>query len=128
MTSVKKELEELRARIEELEGKPAKPRATFEPIHHIDRVGLPASVMREFAAAAPDSLVRDIVNDHRGAPEGPTSIVRRARAEQDVERGTGWTKPAPLKPPPGVSILDRVMDAQDALDRADRERRLKGEG
>jgi hypothetical protein len=124
----KKEIEELRRRIEELEGTAErKPRAAFQPINAIDRVGLPPSVMREFAAATPDRLVRQIVNDHLGAPEGPTSIIRSDRAgEPDVERGSGWTKPAPLTPPPGCEILDKVMDVQDQLDRAELKKKLEG--
>jgi hypothetical protein len=43
--------------------------------------------------------------------------------------GTGWAREVELSPPPGVAACDRLMDAQDAKDRAaliERERRLKG--
>jgi len=42
--------------------------------------------------------------------------------------GTGWQTPTPLSPPPGVAQADRLMDAQDARDRAElieREARLQ---
>jgi len=42
--------------------------------------------------------------------------------------GTGWAHETPLGPPPGVAQADRLMDAQDAKDRAElieREARFK---
>ena len=42
-----------------------------------------------------------------------------ARAPEPV-RGTGWSEPAPLAPPPGVALCDAMMDAADARDRAAR--------
>jgi hypothetical protein len=43
-------------------------------------------------------------------PQSPIAGVPRA----------GWVDPPKLVPPPGIDILDRLMDHQDALDRAER--------
>jgi hypothetical protein len=34
--------------------------------------------------------------------------------------GTGWAHEIPLGPPPGVAVCDRLMDARDAGDKAER--------
>jgi hypothetical protein len=33
----------------------------------------------------------------------------------------GWVEPRPLEPPPGIKIIDAMMDQQDKKDRAERE-------
>ena len=35
-----------------------------------------------------------------------------------AQNRSGWRDPGPLGPPPGVAIADRLMDVQDARDRA----------
>ena len=61
--------------------------------------------------AVPDNLMRDIVRDNRRAnasqPSTPTPL-----------RGNGWVDAPKISQPPGVAILDKIMDAQDAVDRA----------
>jgi hypothetical protein len=34
-------------------------------------------------------------------------------------RGTGWVEPRPLEAPPGIEHVDRLVDAQDRIDRAE---------
>jgi len=41
------------------------------------------------------------------------------QAQTTPVRGTGWSDPTPLGPLPGVSLCDRLMDAQDRKDRAE---------
>ena len=36
----------------------------------------------------------------------------------------GWITPAPLESPPGVKIIDQMMDVQDALDKRDLAKKL----
>jgi hypothetical protein len=71
--------------------------------------------------AVPDSLMRDIVRDNRRAnasqPTTPTPL-----------RGNGWVDAPKLSQPPGVALLDRIMDAQDAIDRAERVKQFGGGG
>jgi hypothetical protein len=52
----------------------------------------------------------------QGRDVGP---VKPQSAVGSVPRG-GWVDPPKLVPPPGIDILDRLMDHQDALDRAER--------
>jgi hypothetical protein len=42
--------------------------------------------------------------------------------------GTGWRDEVKIKPPPGIDYCDRLMDRQDALDRAELAKRLAGAG
>jgi hypothetical protein len=62
--------------------------------------------------AVPDNLMRDIVADNRRAsasgPSTPTPL-----------RGNGWVDAPKISQPPGVALLDKIMDAQDAIDRAE---------
>jgi len=72
---------------------------------------------RDLAAAVPDKAVKDLVNDFRRGPPP---------AGEEVQRGTGWTEPPKVDQwkPPGLEHMDRMMDAQDAIDRAARAREL----
>ena len=115
------ELAALKARVAELERakptEPLKPNPDYvppSPFRLLDRVSMPASVMREIAAAMPDAMVRDIFRDAR-TPEtlAPLSTDVRPRPA-----ATGWE--APLSPPAGISLIDRQLDVQDQRDRAER--------
>ena len=117
---LKAQISALQQRMEELERK-AKPPEPFvsdyvppSPFRLLDRVSMPASVMREIAAAMPDAMVRDIFRDAR-TPEtlAPLSTDVRPRPA-----ATGWE--APLSPPAGISLIDRQLDVQDQRDRAER--------
>ena len=70
--------------------------------------------------AVSDQLMRDIVNDQWRGVSAPASMATTPGARPEPPRGgTGWIDPAPLGPPPRVAIMDRMMDAQDARDRAE---------
>jgi hypothetical protein len=68
---------------------------------------------------------------HSAAPA--SSVVRVVDAPRTVTVGdppvkpSGWVDPLPLKPPPGVNLADRIVDAQDQKDRVEAafRRRLK---
>jgi hypothetical protein len=66
--------------------------------------------------ACPTSLMQDIVNDLRGGPARPSSIIPDNRSAP-VERGSGGGD-RPLTPPPGIEHVDAIADAF-----AERERR-----
>jgi hypothetical protein len=76
-------------------------------------------VQRAMLEATPDRLMADIVNDQRRGVTPPSSMAAAPNARAEPRKGTGWVDSAPLKPPPGVDILDRMMDAQDAKDRSE---------
>jgi hypothetical protein len=73
--------------------------------------------------ARPTSAVRDIVAKGTIKPPsadgttGTISAVHRSSGLPGTQNG--WVEPRPIGPPPGVAAADRLMDAQDARDRAD---------
>ena len=82
----------------------------------------------EMARAVGDADVRGIVNDFRRGPPERSSIA----AERESKPRPGAVGVAqPLGPPPGVGLIDKLMDLQDRIDRAERARvlaRAKGGG
>jgi hypothetical protein len=73
---------------------------------------------REAAAAVPTSVVRDLVADFRVAPgdRGRSPIAHEAG---EARPSAAVRVPHP-EDPPGWGIIARMMDHQDAQDRADR--------
>ena len=124
------EIAALRARIEQLE-RAAKPPAepdlkNFQRYDPTARMTMPASVLREMAAAVPDNFVRDIAMRDGRAPTGPSSqgVIPSSQQVSNVRLGggTGWQAPIPLGPSPHQRYVDAQLDAQDARDRAERRR------
>jgi hypothetical protein len=70
--------------------------------------------------AVPDNLMASIVADQRRGVAAPSSLASNPNAPQPEPRpkGSGWQDAAPLAPPPGIDILDRMMDQQDRRDKA----------
>jgi hypothetical protein len=71
--------------------------------------------------AVPDKLMREIVSDSRRGVAAPSSLASKPDAPppEPRPRGTGWRDLEPLTPPPGVAIMDAMMDVQDVKDRAE---------
>jgi hypothetical protein len=86
------------------------------------RRGLSVTQLR-MLRATPDRLMADLAADARRS-RAPSSIIpAKPNAEARPPVGSnGWAAERPLQPPAGVAIADRLMDAQDALDRRQRER------
>jgi len=79
----------------------------------------------EMARATPTNVVRDVVRDLRNGPAQRSSGMGEepAKARQGavaVER--------PLRPPPGLSLVDQLCDLQDRIDREERARQLAKAG
>ena len=89
---------------------------------------------RDMARAVDDKLMRDLVNDFRNyspvpRPEGPAATVRVTSAgavasgdDGAKHRGSGWTEPPSIDSwrAPGLEIMNRLVDEQDAIDKAKR--------
>jgi hypothetical protein len=122
-TEVEAELAALKARVAELEqARPPKidikrleadwPR----PPNPIDRLAMPASVLREMAAAVPDQMVREIARDR--AAIAPSSMTAQPNAipKPDpapmVQNKTGYREAVPLAPPPGQELIAGMCDAE----------------
>jgi hypothetical protein len=92
----------------------------------IAATGMPESAVRDLAAAVPDRLMADLRGDAlKPNPVTGTSQSQLTPEGRRVEiRGTGWQPERKLESVPGLSIMDRMMDAQDRQDRRDLEMRL----
>ena len=122
------ELEDLKKRVAELE-KAAKPPEPFKsdwrgPIDRTEGMSMPKSAMLEMIRAVPESVMQGIRDDARKPnpiTEASSSTVRSTPSvqSQPQQRGTGWRDEIPLSSPPGVEIADRLVDAQDRIDRAE---------
>jgi len=123
----------LEAEVAVLKGKIDPPKSTFVPMSdaewidkmHQMREGranswMPPSAVREMVAAEPRGFMKGVVGDSR-APQSPSTLPssqQRADVRPVAGDGSGWVAPTPLGPPPGVAQADRLMDVQDAKDRA----------
>jgi hypothetical protein len=76
-----------------------------------------------FEAAAPRSVCQDIAA--RGGIPGPSTAgaggtISAVRGPSGVYPNTGgWRPETPFGPQPGINHVDRLVDAQDAKDRAE---------
>jgi hypothetical protein len=99
--------------------------------------------VRRSLRACPNDLMRQIVADNRGDfPRSGSMIPNKPSAGKVIPEGagrvvggpdvpvastgTGWAESPQVNDwkPPGLSIMDRMMDQQDAIDRAARLREL----
>ena len=122
LDELKAENAALRERIEKFEeaAKPAEPSAPWPRFQFDPTAGASMSpaAMREMMNAVPDRLMSELAADSR--KPNPVTGFRQPQSPSQV-RGTGWRDEIKLEPPPGISILDKLMDAQDKIDRVDRE-------
>jgi hypothetical protein len=122
------ELEALKKRVEELENalKPPEPfvpgpRFQFDPT---DGMSMPKSAMKAMIEAIPASVMREIAGDARRpnpvteASSSPLTTTPAPQA-QPVQRGSGWRDAVPLTTPPGIDHVDRLVDTQDRIDKAE---------
>ena len=129
LTELKAAQAQMAARIAELERAAKPPPApdpkNFQRYDPTANFGMPAETVREMARAVPDSMMRDIAMRDGRAPTGPSAqgVVPSSQPLSNVRTGgggsSGWREPTPLGPPPGVAILDQIMDHEDAKDRAE---------
>jgi hypothetical protein len=66
----------------------------------------------------PEARAKAYYETRRTAGEDVGPVVPQS-AVGSVPRG-GWVDPPKLSPPPGIDILDRLLDHADRLDRAER--------
>jgi len=126
MTKEMTEIEELKKRVAELE-KAAKPAEPFVPVPRYqfdptEGMSMPRSAIQAMIDAVPDRLMRDLRAD--ALKPNPVTGSAPQPQQQQVKRGTGWVDQRPLEPPPGIEHCDRLVDAQDRIDRADLALRL----
>jgi hypothetical protein len=86
------------------------------------------SILSAMEAACPTEVLKDLVR-RGGIPEPSTAgaggTVSAVRINPGLPGTTsGWRLPAPIGPPPGVSICDAMMDAQDRRERVELAERI----
>jgi hypothetical protein len=60
-------------------------------------------------------MVREIATD-RAATRPVSAVEDDTPQRPKVVNKTGWVQPAPISPPPGIALADRIMDAADERD------------
>jgi hypothetical protein len=55
-----------------------------------------------------------------GAAPAFTADDLMKKADEPEVKPSGWVEPLPLRPPPGVALADKIVDAQDKKDRLER--------
>jgi hypothetical protein len=128
MTDSENELAALQARVAELEAraKPPKP-FTPEPYQRFDPtagMSMPRSAMEAMVNAVDDRTMRDLAA--HGTIPGPSAAGAGSTISSHSDpglpgshRGNGWRPETPFGPQPGINHVDRLVDAQDAKDRAE---------
>jgi hypothetical protein len=112
IAALERELAKQKEELARLRGEPHKSVGeVWQKIDWTAGMGMPPSAVRAMVDAVPDRLVREIAGDaHNQSKLTPLEPAK--------PKGTGWSEPSPLKPPSGIEHCDRMMDAQDAKDRA----------
>jgi hypothetical protein len=87
---------------------------------------MPQSAIEDMAEAVPDKLICEVVNDLRGGRAEPGWLKPGKAAP--IPKGSGWVKPLEHGSPSGQRWIDQMVDVQDALDKRDLEKRLRGGG
>jgi len=77
--------------------------------------------LREDAAAF-SAQRRAISQSANVRPAGAPVVTT---VNEPVVKPSGWSDPLPLRNPPGTELVDRLVDAQDRKDRAERFERRK---
>ncbi|MGA8802595.1 MAG: hypothetical protein WB614_22765, partial [Pseudolabrys sp.] len=106
---LKKELQALK---DQLNPPPRQP-STWQPVDRTASMTMDPATMRRMAAVDTSGLQADLraFQQQRSVTSSP--------AEPQRPRGTGWVEPRPLEAPPGIEHVDRLVDAQDRIDRAE---------
>jgi hypothetical protein len=121
LVALEKRAADLEAQLAKIATSPVPP-APFksephQPVDYTRGASMDRETMRDLAAAIPDTLARDLHADlARGNP------INQSVAQLTPDRsGTPERK---IEPPPGIDLMDKIMDQADAQDRADLQRRL----
>jgi hypothetical protein len=78
----------------------------------------------EMARAVGTDVVRDIVKDLRRGPAQRSSSMAEEPGAASTPRQGAVAVAQPLRSPPGINLLDALVEHQDRLDRAERAERL----
>jgi hypothetical protein len=82
------------------------------------RANIDLETLRTMSRASSATDIHDVWRGYQSSPSsiipsGPSTPVRPATP-------VGWRPEIPIAPPPGINYVDRLVDAQDAKDKAQR--------
>jgi hypothetical protein len=80
------------------------------------KAGLP-EWQQETADQVPTSLIQDLVADSRRSSR-PSSMMEEKQKPIE-KKGSGWNEAIPLKPQPGISVIDAMCEEQSRKDKAE---------
>jgi len=115
---LKTENDALRNRVEKLEERvnpPPRKQSYSAPFDHTAGMSMPVASIREMVNAIPESVMGGIRSDALK----PNPVTQGAAPQPQPQRKGGWVQPRPIEPPPGIGLCDRLMDAQDEIDKAE---------
>jgi hypothetical protein len=120
------ELDELKAenakltdRIEKLEKEvnpPPREPSTWQPRDYTENASMERSTMRAMSDAVPNTLQTDL----RAFQRSLAALVPPAQPQAKQRSTPNFVDERPLESPPGIAIVDRLVDAQDSIDKAER--------
>jgi hypothetical protein len=119
-----KEIEDLKAEVRALKDQlnPPSRQSNWQPRDYTENASMPASALRDLVNAVPDAVMSGLRADSR--KPNPVNPSSPPQPTTQVQRGSGWAKPIPVEPPPGIELMDRMMDQQDHLDRVELARKI----
>jgi hypothetical protein len=107
--------DEVARQLAELKAKEAPMPFVEKPYQRYDPTAgmcMPRSTLEEMARTVPTGMLRDIVHDNRAPTGRPGMIPQQSDARAPVPSPTpGWVDPTPLRPPPGIELIDRAVNA-----------------
>jgi hypothetical protein len=95
----------------------------WQPIDYTAGFSMPREAMQAMIDALPSSFFSELRGDARRpnpVTEASPSLTTSPAPQAPVQRTSGWRDAAPLTSPPGISHIDRIVDAQHKIDRAER--------
>src|SRR6266436_8203208 len=119
IAKIERELAELKAQVKPPVEKPREPWPKYDPT---EGFRLPASAVKAMCDVVPD--FRGIAQEQKHGRSEPGFL--KPTEAGPVVRGTGWQNPVPLVVPPGIKYVDQLIDVQDAVDKRELEKRLRG--
>jgi hypothetical protein len=80
------------------------------------RANIDPQTLRDIERVCGTNDLRDIVRD--GSVQSPSSMIPEdLTAERRWQSTSGFVEPSPIRPPPGIDLIDKLCEAQDRRDR-----------
>jgi hypothetical protein len=94
-------------------------RAALNELSGNDRWASGDAWLQRSQGACDNATMKAIIEDNRrgGDIHGRASVIPKAsKQSEEPQDRSGWREATPIKPPEGVALVDKLVDAQDRLD------------